>query len=98
MLIVALNICSIMAALIAAYYWFMSTRVNLPDKYNITVVIPKQQPLGGIDVKSSGIAYSEDFNDLAAGLRYQSRLNMKGSASACIAAVFQGLALLIPLF
>lgn len=94
-----LNLFAFIFAVLAAYYWFASTRVKLPDEYRMTVVIPRQMPLGGnpIGVKHTGIGYSSDFDNLANGLKIQSKLNSKASLCAGVAAFCQGLVFFIPL-
>jgi hypothetical protein len=84
MLKAAINLVSALAAFAAAHMWYKSAAVNVPheDKPNPRGVYPA--------------AIVVDENDFVATAFAQARWNKRGAFAAAIAALLQGIVLLLP--
>ena len=73
----AINITSVLFALVAAVLWFLSTYVETPSSFTIYIVRPHEEPFGSnyFDGTYNGQGYSEDLISLARALKRQSKLS-----------------------
>jgi len=94
---ITIDILSAVCAIVAAYIWWQSAKVKTPDKFNIHVVKPNAQPMGGNPMGGTymGHAYGQDLNDLAGALKRQSQLSARAAIFAGAAAFLQSISLII---
>ncbi len=92
-----IDILSAICAVVAAIVWWQSARVKTPDKFNIAVVKPDTQPMGGNPIGGTyiGNAYGQDLNNLADALKKQSQLSARAAVFAGIAAFLQSISIII---
>ena len=82
---------SVIAALLAAFFWLRSARVELPQEIKQLKILDMK-----LDGDRSAIK-NDDLVKLAKGLAIQSRYSAYAAGFACLAATVQG-SLLIPIF
>ena len=90
-----LNWCSAAFAFIAAALWFWSALTRVPAKFPITVTSEQEiadMRLGG---SISSVGSSPELDDLGKSLNRQSGLSAKAAFAAAVAALCQGIALLL---
>lgn len=96
---IVLNVASALSAIVAAVFWFLSARVEVPSSFSVHVSKPDGlmgEPLGGnpLGGQHIGHAHSRDFETLAEGLQKQNRLSAWAAVSAGVAALLQAGSLL----
>ena len=91
-----INIASAVAAFVAAILWWRASKATAPSDY--TGDVPEGVPYltfhgdrGPIEITKSGKRI-----DVTATLRLQGKLNSYAAAAAAVAALLQGLSLLLP--
>lgn len=95
---------SAVTAIVAAFFWWKSAKVETPDSFPFYVVQHREMPLGvGRDGsmldggKFIGNAYSDNINKLADALKKQSKMSSIGAIFAAISALLAGLSTILQL-